>query len=159
MQGHHLSIHVPCHPVWPEPVACSQVRRSRWRADLKGLGLKPCRYVCVEIWASAPEGTRTSSQHRSPSVAKATHNDSGLRHGWKPCPFKAKNRELPETIRRTSPQSLAELAERTGRKKPNLSRTLKTMEHYGLVQISRHKRKLVPRVRYQRVAVLMDLSA
>src|SRR5271157_3219369 len=72
MQGHHLSIHVPCHPVWPEPVACSQVRRSRWRADLKGLGLKPCRYVCVEIWASAPEGTRTSSQHRSPSVAKAT---------------------------------------------------------------------------------------
>ena len=61
------------------------------------------------------------------------------------------------TIRRTSPQSLAELAKRTGRKKPNLSRTLKTMEHYGLVQISRHKRKLVPRVRYQRVAVLMEL--
>jgi len=54
---------------------------------------------------------------------------------------------------------LAELAERTGRKKPNLSRTLKTMEQYGLVQISRHKRKLVPRVRYQRVAVLMELRA
>ena len=68
----------------------------------------------------------------------------------------AKNRELLETIRRTS-QSLAELAERTGRKKPNLSRTLKTMEQYGLVQISRRKRKLVPRVRYQRVAVLMEL--
>ena len=74
-------------------------------------------------------------------------------------PFPAKNRELLETIRRTSPQSLAELAERTGRKKPNLSRTLKTMEQYGLVQISRHKRNLVPRVRYQRVAVLMELSA
>ena len=71
----------------------------------------------------------------------------------------AKNRELLETIRRTSPQSLAELAERTGRKKPNLSRTLKTMEQYGLVQISRSKRKLVPRVHYQRVAVLMELSA
>ena len=71
----------------------------------------------------------------------------------------AKNRELLETIRRTSPQSLAELAERTGRKKPNLSRTLKTMEQYGLVQISRHKRKLVPRVRYQRVAVFMELRA
>ena len=51
----------------------------------------------------------------------------------KPCPFKAKNRERLETIRRTSPQSLAELAERTGRKKPNLSRTLKTMEQHGLV--------------------------
>ena len=76
-----------------------------------------------------------------------------------PYPFKAKNRELLETIRRTSPRSLAELAERTGRKKPNLSRTLKTMEQYGLVQISRNKRKLIPRVRYQRVAVLMELRA
>ena len=52
-----------------------------------------------------------------------------------------------------------ELAERTGRKQPNLSRTLKTMEHYGLVQLRRHKGKLVPRVRYQRVAVLMELKA
>src|SRR5271157_2605974 len=59
----------------------------------------------------------------------------------KPCPFKAKNRERLETIRRTSPQSLAELAERTGRRDPNLSRTLKTMEQYGLVQLRRHKRK------------------
>ena len=69
------------------------------------------------------------------------------------------NRELLETIRRTSPQSLAELGERTGRTKPTLSRALKTVEQYGLVQISRHKRKLVPRVRYQRVAVLMELRA
>src|ERR1019366_3826757 len=22
--GHHLSTRVPCHPVWPRPVACSQ---------------------------------------------------------------------------------------------------------------------------------------
>jgi hypothetical protein len=28
--------------------------------------------VGVESWASATEGIRTSSQHRSPSVAKAT---------------------------------------------------------------------------------------
>ena len=53
----------------------------------------------------------------------------------KPCPFRAKNRELLETIRRTSPQLLAELAEGTGRKKPNLSRSLKTMEQYGPVQV------------------------
>jgi predicted transcriptional regulator len=70
-----------------------------------------------------------------------------------------RNRELLETIRRTSPQLLVELAERTSRQKPNLSRTLKIMEQYGLVQISRHKRKVVPRVRYQRVAVLIELSA
>jgi predicted transcriptional regulator len=71
----------------------------------------------------------------------------------------AKNRELLETIRRTAPQSLAELAERTGRKKPNLSRTLKTMEQYGLVELRRRQRKLVPRVPYRRVAVVMELSA
>ena len=71
----------------------------------------------------------------------------------------AKNRELLEIIRKNSPQSLAELAERTGRKKPNLSRTLKTMEHYGLVKVSRRNRRLVPKVDYQRVAVVMELSA
>ena len=32
------------------------------------------------------------------------------------------------------------------------------MEQYGLVQVSRHKRKLVPRVRYQWIAVRMELS-
>jgi len=79
--------------------------------------------------------------------------------GQRTTSLSAKNRELLETIRRTSPQSLAELAERTGRKKPNLSRTLKTMEHYGLVQLRRHKRKLVPRVRFQRVSVIIELTA
>lgn len=71
----------------------------------------------------------------------------------------AKNRELLEIIRKNSPQSLAELAEQTGRKKPNLSRTLKTMQHYGLVKVSRQNRRLIPRVDYQRVAVVMELSA
>src|SRR5664279_6602355 len=40
-------------------------------ASFEGARLQPCHYVCVGSWASAPEGTRTSSQHRSPSVAKA----------------------------------------------------------------------------------------
>ena len=71
----------------------------------------------------------------------------------------AKNRELLEIIRTSSPQSLAELVEQTGRKKPNLSRTLKTMEHYGLVKVLRHNRRLVPTVSYKRVAVVMELGA
>lgn len=71
----------------------------------------------------------------------------------------AKNRQLLETIRRTSPQSLAELAESTGRRKPNLSRTLKTMERYGLVQLRRRHRTLIPRVPYRRVSVIMELNA
>jgi hypothetical protein len=40
-------------------------------AGLEGARLQPCRYVCVERWASAPEGASTSIQHRGPSVAKA----------------------------------------------------------------------------------------
>ena len=44
-----------------------------------------------------------------------------------------KNRALLALIVKTQPQSLTELAEKTGRAKSNLSRTLKTMERYGLV--------------------------
>src|ERR1700680_4834630 len=45
-----------------------------------------------------------------------------------------KNRALLKLIAQTHPDSLQELAEKTGRAKSNLSRTLKTMESYGLVQ-------------------------
>src|ERR1035437_9168951 len=40
-------------------------------SHFEGARLQPCRHVCVGSWASAPEGIRTSCQHRSPSVAKA----------------------------------------------------------------------------------------
>ena len=33
------------------------------------------------------------------------------------------------------------------------------MEHYGLVKVSRRNRRLIPMVDYQRVAVVMELSA
>jgi predicted transcriptional regulator len=69
----------------------------------------------------------------------------------------AKNRDLLETIRRKEPQSLAELAEQTGRKAPNLSRTLKTMQRYGLVQVCRQGRgRIIPKVPYKRVAVVLE---
>ena len=45
--------------------------RQQKQHALKGHGFQLCRYAYVESWASTPEGTRTSSQHRSPSVAKA----------------------------------------------------------------------------------------
>jgi len=48
-----------------------------------------------------------------------------------------KNRALLATIAATQPSSLQELPERTGRKASNLSRTLKTMEHYGFVRLHR----------------------
>ena len=68
-----------------------------------------------------------------------------------------RNRELLRVIAATEPQSLNELAERTGRAKSNLSRTLKTMERYGLVRFEKAKgRTLVPRTRY--TDVVLDLS-
>jgi predicted transcriptional regulator len=72
----------------------------------------------------------------------------------------ARNRQLLALIRKTSPQSLAELAAHSGRKGPNLSRTLKTMARYGLVTVRRGRRgQVIPQVRYERVSVIMDIGA
>jgi predicted transcriptional regulator len=49
----------------------------------------------------------------------------------------AGNRDLLRIIMEKAPVSLDELAALTGRKKPNLSRTLKTMANYGLVRLER----------------------
>ena len=65
------------------------------------------------------------------------------------------NRALLEVIRTARPASISELAEITGRKQSNLSRTLKTMSRYGLVRMERADRQVRPIVtgeRYQIVA-------
>ena len=70
-----------------------------------------------------------------------------------------KNRLLLATIRDSQPQSLSDLADLTGRRKSNLSRTLKTMERFGIVELHRKaKGRLVPRVRYAGVTVDMPLA-
>ena len=55
-----------------------------------------------------------------------------------------RNRELLTLAARVEPDSLTELAELSGRNKSNLSRTLKTMSRYGLVELkagdARHPR-------------------
>jgi len=63
-----------------------------------------------------------------------------------------RNRELLAMIMQENPESLTELAALAGRSKSNLSRTLKTMSRYGLVELTRGKRgTLVPRVPYDQV--------
>ena len=70
-----------------------------------------------------------------------------------------RNRGLLRVIAESTPQSLAELAGLTGRKKSNLSRTLKTMERYGFVRLSRGARgSIIPRVPYQRISLTLPLS-
>jgi predicted transcriptional regulator len=68
-----------------------------------------------------------------------------------------RNRELLSVIAEEKPESLQELVERTGRAKSNLSRTLKTMERYGLVRMEkRPNRALAPRTTYDDIR--LDLS-
>lgn len=70
-----------------------------------------------------------------------------------------RNRSLLATIREETPDSLTALAEMTGREKSNLSRTLKTMSRYGIVELSRAPRgKVTVRVPYERVAVDFQLG-
>jgi predicted transcriptional regulator len=70
-----------------------------------------------------------------------------------------RNRDLLRVIAESAPESLAVLAERTGRQKSNLSRTLKTMERYGFVELRRGRRgSLIPRVPYQRISLTVLLS-
>jgi len=54
------------------------------------------------------------------------------------------NRALLKVIQETQPESITSLAEKTGRKPSNLSRTLKTMSHYGLVEMRREKNHVRP---------------
>lgn len=54
------------------------------------------------------------------------------------------NRALIRVIAKTRPDSIAALAEATGRKPSNLSRTLKTMSRYGIVELKREKNHVRP---------------
>jgi len=56
------------------------------------------------------------------------------------------NQELLKLIIKCKPQSLTELEILSHRKKSNLSRTLKTLENYGIVSLNKAKGKIVPSV-------------
>lgn len=68
------------------------------------------------------------------------------------------NRDLLRIIAEKAPASLEELAEITGRAISNLSRTMKTMESYGLVRLEKGQgRKLAPKVIHDRVELVLPL--
>lgn len=54
------------------------------------------------------------------------------------------NRALLHVIKDHQPESISSLAEMTGRKPGNLSRTLKTMSNYGIVEMRREKNTVRP---------------
>ena len=57
------------------------------------------------------------------------------------------NRALLKVIQETKPKSISSLADITGRKPGNLSRTLKTMSNYGFVEMKRENRHVRPVVK------------
>lgn len=72
----------------------------------------------------------------------------------------SRNKLLLEIIAQSKPRSMTELALLSGRQKSNLSRTLKTMEHYGLVTLKREKSgEIRPQVTFNHLRVDLSLSS
>ncbi len=70
-----------------------------------------------------------------------------------------KNKLLLEIIDETKPSSVSQLAEISGRRKSNLSRTLKTLARYGLVDLTHRKGKQIqPRVTFKHIQVDFDID-
>lgn len=64
------------------------------------------------------------------------------------------NRALLRLITQAKPESISALAELSGRKPGNLSRTLKTMARYGIVDLEREKNQVRPIVRATEFRIL-----
>ena len=69
------------------------------------------------------------------------------------------NQELLKIILENHPKSLKELEDLTGRAKSNLSRTLKTLERYGIVELHKENNALVPEVKATHFQVEFGLDA
>jgi len=70
----------------------------------------------------------------------------------------AGNRELLDVIASRQPRSIQELAEMTGRKKSNLSRTLRTMAGYGIVSLEKGEGgRVTPHVAHDRLTLDLPL--
>ncbi len=71
-----------------------------------------------------------------------------------------RNRALLALIAERRPDSIDALAVASGRAKSNLSRTLRTMERYGLVRLEKgDRRKLRPIVTFRRVELSLKVAA
>ena len=66
------------------------------------------------------------------------------------------NRELLAAIRDRKPQSIAELAEITGRAQPNLTRTLAKLEAVGFVRMRLVERRKVPTAAVRKLHIEID---
>lgn len=68
------------------------------------------------------------------------------------------NQQLLRIIIDRKPKSIKELESISGRKSSNLSRTLKTMERYGIVELLKQKKAVIPKVNVTDFKVEFGLS-
>lgn len=120
------------------------------------------RVLRVEI---APPGAVQSSRPRY-ARREEDHSEAKAPKAWFPSVgsfaqvLSERNRKLLALIADSEPQSLAELAEISGRAKPNLSRTLRTMARHGLVELHLGAgREVRPRVRYRDIRLDLPVVA
>jgi predicted transcriptional regulator len=66
------------------------------------------------------------------------------------------NRQLLATIRDRKPQSVAELAQMTGRAQPNLTRTLAKLQDAGLITLKTVGRRKAPSATVKKIVIEID---
>ncbi len=71
----------------------------------------------------------------------------------------SENQDLLKLIVERKPRSLTELEQISHRKKSNLSRTLKTLECYGIVSLKKENGKVVPEVKATNFRVEFGLDS
>lgn len=101
-------------------------------------------------------GIRTTDQQASTRAGKAAPTVWFASMASLAAVLSEDNRALLKLIHDTQPRSLTELAELTGRKVPNLSRTLRTMAGYGLVKLKRDKGEVQPTALATEFTIILD---
>lgn len=113
------------------------------------------------------------TQHRIVSHSELRDEMAAVARGEKPAPAWAgthtfesvdalmrlltpENRQLLALIRDRKPQSIAELAEMSGRAAPNLTRTLAKLEAVGFVKMRDADRRKIPTAVVHRLRVEID---
>ncbi len=71
----------------------------------------------------------------------------------------SENQDLLKMIIEQKPKSLTQLEQISSRKKSNLSRTLKTLENYGVVELRKERGRVVPFVKATDFKVEFGLNA
>lgn len=69
------------------------------------------------------------------------------------------NQKLLKIIADKKPETITELSELTGRAISNLSRTIKTLEKHGLVELENFGKSIRPKIKYNEFHILCDLNS